>query len=296
MKTGLIGYEELPDWVPGEIGLASDGQGWKNVALRSWRYAGQEVIVPAMQDYLLVGYRAGVTPMRRRFDGRWSRDVLGPGAVSLLTRAQRASWTWEEEIDVTHVYLSAGLVAEVASEMLDCAVEDVALADVLRADDPMMLQAMQLIAGEARTRGMGGALYVDSVARGLIVHLLRRYASVRMRGEGAGGGGLDPVQRRRIVDYIEENLAAPLDLKALAGALEMTPCRFARAFRASFGQPPYAYVKARRLGRAQALLARSALPIKAVAADCGFSDQAHLTRMFRAAFGIPPAAFRRRAQ
>ena len=50
---------------------------------------------------------------------------------------------------------------------------------------------------------------------------------------------------------------------------------------------------ARRIERAREMLARSALPIKAVAAECGFSDQAHLTRLFSSAYGQTPAAFRR---
>ena len=53
---------------------------------------------------------------------------------------------------------------------------------------------------------------------------------------------------------------------------------------------------ARRIERAREMLARSALPIKAVAAECGFSDQAHLTRVFAATTGETPAAFRRRAE
>lgn len=61
--TGLIDYEELPDWVPGRVLLASDGLGWNHVALRSYHYEGQDVIVPAMRDFMLVGYRAGTTPM-----------------------------------------------------------------------------------------------------------------------------------------------------------------------------------------------------------------------------------------
>jgi AraC family transcriptional regulator len=49
------------------------------------------------------------------------------------------------------------------------------------------------------------------------------------------------------------------------------------------------------LDRARRLLATTGLPIKAVAADCGFCDQAHLTRMFSAEFGETPAVFRRKA-
>ncbi|WP_138467297.1 helix-turn-helix domain-containing protein [Poseidonocella sp. HB161398] len=293
--SGLIDYQALPGWVPGRVLLSSDGLGWKNVNTRAYRYAGQEAVVPAMRDYMLVGYRGGVTPMQRRFDGKWRRETLCPGAASLLTRAQQASWSWGAQIDVVHVYLSAGLVAEVAGEMLDCDGAEVVLNDVLRTDDPVMTHALDTIAGEAQSRGMGGALYVDAVSRGLIVHLLRRYASVRLP-EPRAAGGLSATQERRIRGYIEDNLARPMELKEMAALLGMAPCRFSRAFRKSFGRPPYAHVTARRLEAAKRLLARSALPIKAVAADCGFSDQAHLTRMFSAAFGETPAVFRRRAQ
>lgn len=293
--TTLLPYQDLPDHVPGRVLLASDGLGWKNVALRSYHYEGQDVLVPAMRDFLLVGYRAGVTPMQRRFDGRWSRETLSPGAASLLTRAQTAQWQWHAPIDVTHIYLSGQLVSEVASEVMDCAVSEVMLNDVLRTDDPMMTRAVEAIATEAGAQGLGGALYVDSVARGLIVHLLRRYAEVRLsrpRTEGA----LTPAQERRILDFIEANLAQPMDLKAMADALDLTPCLFARQFRRSFDRPPYAFLTARRLDRARQMLATTTEPIKTIALDCGFSDQAHLTRMFSAAMGMTPAVFRRRAQ
>lgn len=291
---GLLQFEDLPNWVPGKVLLASDGQNWKNVALRSYHYLGQDVIVPAMSDFMLVSYKTGTTPMQRRFEGRWKCETLGPGAASLLTRAQKAYWNWHEPIDVTHVYLSGDLVADVASEVMDCSVSEVTLYDVLRVDDPVMSNAAEAISREARTRGLGGALYVDTVARGLIIHLLRRYASVKFN-ESTRYGTLSPMQERRIIEFIDANLGLSLDLKAIADALDMKPCLFAKQFRRSFGTPPYAFVKARRLERARRLLATTELPIKAIAADCGFCDQAHLTRMFSVAFGATPAVFRNQA-
>lgn len=72
---GLIPFEELPEWVPGKVLLASDGQNWKRVALRSYHYQGQDVVVPAMRDFMLVSYRTGTTPMQRRFDGDGRRKL-----------------------------------------------------------------------------------------------------------------------------------------------------------------------------------------------------------------------------
>lgn len=48
--TDFISWQDLPKWVPGKTLLASDDLGWKNVGLRSYHYAGQDVIVPAMKD------------------------------------------------------------------------------------------------------------------------------------------------------------------------------------------------------------------------------------------------------
>lgn len=293
--TDLISWQELPKWVPGRVLQSSDDLGWNNVGLRSYRYQGQDVIVPAMKDFMLVGYRSGVTPMQRRFDGRWTKETLSPGAASFLTRAQAAHWNWDSPVDVTHIYISGDLMIDVASEMFDCVVSDVALEDVLRTDDPVITNVMTALAGEAHENGLGGALYVDSLTRALIVHLVRRYALVKTRPYRASGG-LSPAQKRIIVEFVEANLAESIDLSAMAAELGLKPCLFARQFKAAFKAPPYAYVLERRLERARHLLSKSNLAIKAISADCGFSDQAHMTRLFRRAYDTPPAEYRNRLQ
>ncbi len=109
-----------------------------------------------------------------------------------------------------------------------------------------------------------------------------------------GASRLTAAQERRILEVIEVDLAGPLDLAALAGALGLSPWVFARKFRRSFEASPYAFVISRRLARARRLLAEGTTPIKAIAVDCGFADQSHLTRMFSLRFAETPALFRRR--
>lgn len=63
-------------------------------------------------------------------------------------------------------------------------------------------------------------------------------------------------------------------------------------FREAVGVGPKAYARLVRFGRAQGLLQRSTLDLASVAASCGYSDQAHLTREVRALSGVTPAALR----
>ncbi|WP_333826530.1 AraC family transcriptional regulator [Pararhodobacter sp.] len=284
--------DRLPEWVPGKVLLSSDGLNWRNVSLRTYHYQGQDVIVPALSDSMLVSYRGGVTRMRRRFEGAWKKETLGPGATSLLTRAQQAHWTWDAPLVVTHLYLAPSLLTGIAGEAMDCHVASVELADVLRADDPLLTSMVQAIASEASQTAMGGALYVESLSRALGVHLLRRYATIRLPAPRAGQR-LSPGEMRRIGDYIEEQLAEPLTLEGMAARIGMTTDLFTRRFRASFGMPPYRYVTARRVARARQLLMQGQFAVKEVAALCGFADQAHLTRIYSRETGVTPAAFRK---
>ncbi|MGX1282843.1 helix-turn-helix transcriptional regulator [Bradyrhizobium elkanii] len=56
------------------------------------------------------------------------------------------------------------------------------------------------------------------------------------------------------------------------------------------GIPPHTFRLLARLNLARQLL-RAGEPIAAVAADAGFSDQSHLTRLFRRTFGTTPGVY-----
>jgi AraC family transcriptional regulator len=288
----LVPPEDLPNWVPGDVLCASDNLGWKHVSLRSYHYLGQDVIVPAMRDFMIVGYRLGATPMQRRFGGQWSHATCAPGAVSLLTRAEQSHWFWRETIDVTHVYFSQELVLEVASEVMERAITEVTLADILWLEDPAITMALEAIAAEAQVQGLGGALYVETLGRGMIIHLLRKFASIKA-GRDLPGGPLSQQQKRRIDEFIDSHLDESIDLKSLADLANLAPCNFARQFKRITGKAPHAYVIEKRLERAHRLLVFTSVPIKEISASCGFADQAHLTRLFVRSRNRPPAAFRK---
>jgi AraC family transcriptional regulator len=289
--TDLIAPEELPRWVPGRTLLSSEGLGWKGVSMRSYRYTGLDVHVPAMRDYMIVTYREGLTPMERQFDGRWSREQCVPGDVSLLTRSEKSHWHWTQDIDVVHVYLAPETLAKVSSEAMDRDIVDVRLQDVLKTHDPIIAGTSAAIASEAECQGMGGQLYVEALATQMSVHLLRKYSSISCR-QPTHLGCLSAQQAKRIAEYIEAHLDSHLSLDELAGVAGLSTWHFLRQFRARFNCAPHAYVIERRIEQAKRLLRRGALPIKEVAAACGFSDQAHMTRLFRRQLGITPAAVR----
>jgi AraC family transcriptional regulator len=114
--------------------------------------------------------------------------------------------------------------------------------------------------------------------------------------ESASRGGLSPWQMRRVVAYIESNISLRFCIADLAGSVQLSVSHFFRAFKASLGQSPLAYVKMRRIRHAQAIMLSTPKPLAQVALDCGMFDQAHFSRVFRQVVGINPSAWRRQFQ
>ena len=73
----------------------------------------------------------------------------------------------------------------------------------------------------------------------------------------------------------------------------MSRSRFTERFAATYGQSAMAFVHTVRLKAAARLLQHSALPVKCVAAEVGYSSRSQFCRAFRRAFGADPSAFRR---
>jgi AraC-like DNA-binding protein len=96
-----------------------------------------------------------------------------------------------------------------------------------------------------------------------------------------------------VAHSLQENLAAPLSLAALARYHGVTPAHLARLFQRERGLTPCAFLRQARLDHARALLHDTNLPLKAIAAACGFTDAPHLSHAFKAATGTTPARWRK---
>ena len=285
--SDLITPDELPVWVPGELTVDSAPLGWQGVRIRGYRYAPLDVPIPGMRDYMIVAYKDGATQMNRRCTGDWRNERVARGCVSLLTHAAQSHWRWGEDIEVTHVYLSPETMAQVAAEAYDRHIKGVELRDVLRADDPVLVGIAAALAQELQEAGLGGRLFVEALKNHACVHILRHYANVIFREPASGG--LSHGQCRLLNQYMDENLDRNISLAELAGVVQLSVFHFTRKFRTEFGCPPHTYVMNRRIERAKVQLAKENIPLKAIAASCGFSDQSHMTRLFRRLLGVTPS-------
>jgi AraC family transcriptional regulator len=132
-----------------------------------------------------------------------------------------------------------------------------------------------------------------SEALGIVVaHELLR-TNVRRRSPARGG--LAAWQQRIATSFIEEHLAEPVPLAALASLVKLSTYYFCRAFKQSFGVPPHRYHTLRRIERAKILLANPDQSITETALALGFSETSSFSAAFRHVTGTTPTAYRRTA-
>ena len=106
-------------------------------------------------------------------------------------------------------------------------------------------------------------------------------------------GGLAPWQARVLKTHIDTHLEVKIRTTELAKLVQLSTFHFCRVFRVSFGHSPHHYITRRRIERAQGLLLTTNLPLGQIAVDCGFSDQAHFTKLFRRFAVESPGEWRR---
>jgi AraC family transcriptional regulator len=100
-------------------------------------------------------------------------------------------------------------------------------------------------------------------------------------------------QVSRVKVYLDQHLETQIRVSTLAGICRLSASYFSKAFKGSFGKTVQDYLHHRRVERAQALMLSTDNMLSQIALDCGFCDQAHLSRMFQRSVGVSPARWRR---
>lgn len=105
--------------------------------------------------------------------------------------------------------------------------------------------------------------------------------------------GLAPWQERKVLGYISEHLDRTISNQDLAELVGLSVSHFSRRFKASFGVPPRDYLIRGRVERAKTMMQDPTASLCQIALDCGFCDQAHLSRLFLSVVGVTPSRWRR---
>lgn len=269
----------------------------------------------------------GVEVARHRFlPGETAYPPLGGHLVNLhlglptrvVTRREEVGWEGRQRLGDVEVFAAGRATESVlrdpsddVSVLLDVAFfrgivdaigvdpDRITLLDRFATRDPGIERILLSFVPELETGGLGGELYVQTLATALAVHLVRDHSSLDDRLERAlahePGRGLSPRALALVAAYVEANLADRLSLDAVAAVANLSPRHFLRLFKLSTGLSPHQYVIRARVERAKGLLVGGDLSLAGVAAACGFAHQQHLSRHFTRLVGVSPGRYRKRA-
>jgi AraC family transcriptional regulator len=269
---------------------SSSGKGWHGLDVAEIIHPLDDFALPALPRHILVINLSAPSTIQERLAGR--QGHLGTGNVVILPAGAPTTWHLEREGEVRHLhlYLSPTLIQQIATSA-DIDPDTVEFVDTLGMFDPWIETIALSLLSELRSEGLGGRLYVESLANILGIHLLRQHSSVKQPALPRSVG-LDRATLRRVSTYIEEHLAEDLSLSELAAVAYLSPYHFARLFKASTGFAPHQYVIGRRIERAKLLLSTTNSSPAAIAQAVGFAHESHLALHFKRLTGLLPSASR----
>ena len=95
------------------------------------------------------------------------------------------------------------------------------------------------------------------------------------------------------VVYIQQNYNRELTVDEVVNFCKLNRNYFSRKFKKVMGCSPQEFLIHQRLTNAAELMRLTALPIKTVAAQCGYHNQFHFSQAFKKYYGLPPQEWRK---
>lgn len=164
---------------------------------------------------------------------------------------------------------------------------------IVRSDDidhPVFTRLIDEIMYIQETKEEGYALDLISCAARMIKQIFLAYRKVypELHNEDSEEQAL----LNQMVDYIYQNYAEPITLKAIADSGGMSISTCCRLFKKYLRSSPISYLNKYRLEIGCQLLKESEASIAEIASSCGFNQQSYFNRLFRRIYSMTPLQYR----
>ena len=191
--------------------------------------------------------------------------------------------------DYLHYYLSRELLERIALD------NDVApsfqLREVFFVEDLVVAQVTRNILSFVRHGEPLDRLALDQTATVLGAHVLQAHCGAP-KFKIPPRRGLEPWQKLRTEEMLNDHLAGNITIKELATACSLSASHFGRCFRMSFGTSVHQRLIQRRVDYAKNLLSRTSKTLVEIALSAGFYDQAAFSRTFSRIEHMTPSRWR----
>jgi AraC family transcriptional regulator len=275
----------------------SSDVGWRSLYAAIIEEAPFRATEPPVRHPSFIYHLTRPTEVARKIEGAApEKTLIGPRRICLTPGEATTEWQHDGRPEILQVYLRQSVYAAAVGEMYGTDGATAELIPRFAISDPLLEQLAIAITTALRDGTAEDALYIDTLAQMIAVHLAKTHSSRSRPVRLATPQKMAGWRMRRLIDYIEENLDGNLSLEAMAAEVGVSPLYLARAFKTAIGQSPHQYVLGRRLERAKELLRNTDNPIVDIALAAGFSSQSHLSNWFVRLVGVSPAAYRRQTE
>jgi AraC family transcriptional regulator len=243
------------------------------------------------QHHVLLNLKASPQRVINWRDGVERDFMFEKDEIVVTPSGLRSGWRWFEPSQCIVITLDPAKLERFAQSEVGVVLTGQQLKDLPQFKDPDICQAGVMLRDALTDGGIGAAVMFESLARIFLVKLIQTYAE-RSDEEIRFSARFTARHFKRVLDHVAAHYGEPLTLEALTEQAGLSPSHFSRLFKATIGKSPMQFVTSYRVDQARKQLADPARPLSEIALDCGFSDQAHFSRVFRRSEGVTPSAYR----
>ena len=288
-SLGLVTPDDWARRLSGPADLSSERANWPNAMLRHWTGTAAVMEQPPLDHHYIVQHLGGSKRVDRRCDGQGISTIVDDHALTIVPVGTAYQWRTTGPIEFAHLYISPATLNAAAIPLGRG--DALSLIDKVGCRDPLLESIFTTLLAELGAADTPEILFLDSLLDTFLMRLVLYHGSVRLKVP-SGREVLSGLSQRRLLEFIENRLAGPLVLADMAAYAGSSVFHFARAFKNSFGETPYAYVVRRRLDRARGMLTHSVEPVEQIARVCGFTTPKNFVRTFTRRFGMTPTRYR----
>ncbi|MGD1918394.1 MAG: helix-turn-helix transcriptional regulator [Pleurocapsa sp.] len=243
------------------------------------------------QHHIILNLRDEPHRIENWRDGEHRDFIYHKNEIIVTPAGVESGWKWHVKTKCIIITLDPAKCEKFALTELGILLSSDQLKDLPQfLDEDITQSGIQL--KESLQCDLGSQVIFESYARIFLTKLILKYGL--QKDEYDFSKSFTARHYKQVLDYIAVNYGKNILLEDMAAQANLSPSHFARLFKQTIGQSPYQFLMSYRIEQAKKMLGSPNKLLVDIALKCGFSDQAHFSRVFKKIEGLTPKQYRQK--